>query len=545
MKLTEITIKKNRLSMGIMLVITLLGIFAYKSMPRDQLPPFTMRFASIVTIFPGATPQRVEMLISDKIEKVIQEMPEVDYITSESRTGISVLGIAIKQSETEMRPIFDEIRRKVEDMKGSLPEGIIGPQVNDDLADTYGILIGLTGEGYSYAELKEVADDVRDALIKIPDAAKVVISGSQEERIFIDYNNAQLAKLGLTKTGLQQILSSTNIIFPGGDISLGEERIMLEPTGNFETVKDIKNTIIKSSKGNQIVRLGDIANVYRGYTEPRKSIVKINGTEGLILGLSVKENGNMIELGKKVDIKLNELRLEYPIGIEFERVASMDSMVNDQVNDFIVNVAQSVGIVLFVMLLFLGFRTGMVVASLIPLTIIMTLFIMSKINVGLNIVSLASLIMALGMLVDNAIVVSESIMVKIKEGQKPLQAALHSTKELTVPLLIASLTTSAAFLSFYLAKTMIGEMFAPIFIVVSLALVSSWFLSITIIAMLCMYFLKVKEQKPNSKKSGFDKLMVPYRKLLLINLKRPYILLLSIVAMFIGDILSHERVLLK
>ncbi|MCP4712384.1 MAG: efflux RND transporter permease subunit, partial [Planctomycetes bacterium] len=352
MNITETAIKRNRLSIGILLVILLLGVLSFNDMPRDDMPPFTIRFASVVTVFPGATPKRVEMLISDKVEKVIQEIPEVDYITSESRTGISIVMIAIKESETIMRPIYDEIRRKVNDMKSTLPEGVIGPDVNDEMGDVFGILVGLTGEGYSYAELRDVADDVRDVLIKIPNAAKVEIAGAQYERIFIDYDNARLAELGLTKQGLQNILASTNIIFPGGDITIGSERVMLEPTGNFESIEDLKKTIVKSTEGSQIVYLGDIANIYRGYTDPRPSVVKVNGVPGLVLGVAVKQGGNVITLGKEVDEKIDELREIYPIGIEFQRVASQDDQVNESVNDFISNVMQSVGVVLLVMLLF-------------------------------------------------------------------------------------------------------------------------------------------------------------------------------------------------
>jgi multidrug efflux pump subunit AcrB len=531
MKITEMSIKNNRVSIGILLAILVMGLASYNNMPRDDMPPFTFRYATVVTLFPGATPERVEMLVSDKIEKVIQEMPEVSYVESESRTGVSVVIIAIKESETEMRPIWDEVRRKVNGMTHTLPEGIIGPVVKDELADVYGILVGITGEGFSFAELKDIAEDVRDVLIKIPNAAEVEISGAQDEHIFIDYDNARLAELELTTQGLQQILAGRNIIFPGGDVSVGNERIMLEPTGSFESIEDLKSTIVKSTEDNQIIRLGDVAKIYRGYKEPRSSIVKISGVSGLVLGISVKKGGNIINLGKEVDAKLDELREVYPIGIEFQRVASQDIAVNDSVGNFVSNVMQSIAVVLFVMLLFLGFRTGMVVASLIPSAIIMTLFIMSRIGEGLNEVTLGSLIIALGMLVDNAIVMSESIMVKLEKGENPFEAAIDSARELYLPLLVASLTTCAAFLSFFLAESEMGEIVGKIFIVVGIALLSSWLLSLTIIPMLCMYFIRIKKRK--NKKSVFERAMVYYHKLLTFCLKRPAVIIGSITGAFI------------
>ncbi|MFC1586306.1 efflux RND transporter permease subunit [Fibrobacterota bacterium] len=535
MNITETAIKRNRLSIGILLAIFLMGFSVFNQMPRDDMPPFTFRVASIVTLFPGGTPERVEMLISDRIEKVIQELPEVANITSESRTGVSVVVVEIKESETEMRPIWDKIRRKMRDIKNSLPDGIQGPTVNDELADVFGILVGITGEGYTFAELKEVADDVRDELIKLPNSAKVEIAGAQEEQIFIDYDNARLAELGLTKQHLQQTLAGTNIIFPGGDISIGNERIMLEPTGNFESLEDLKRTIVKSTDGSQIVYLGDVATIYRGYKEPQTHVVKINGERGIVLGVSVKEGGNIMNLGTEVDEKMDELREIYPIGIEFQRVASQDISVNDSVNDFISNVMQSVGVVMVVMLLFLGFRTGMIVASLIPSAIIMTIFVLARIDVGLNMVSLGSLIIALGMLVDNAIVVSESVMVKIENGQTHLNAALESARELYLPLLVASLTTCAAFLSFFLAESVMGEIVGQIFIVVSIALLSSWILSLTIIPMLCMRFIKIKKTKTgeNRKATVFDRMMVYYKKLLTGSLKRPVRVITAIIVVFL------------
>jgi multidrug efflux pump subunit AcrB len=212
MNLTRLSIKNNRLTLSIIVVIVFLGLLTFNQMPRDDMPPFLIRFATVVSQFPGASPERVEMLVTDKIEKVLQEIPEVDYIESESRTGISIITVALKENVTELRPIFDNIRRKVEGVTAQLPAGVI-PEVDDELGDVFGIIIGLTGEGYSYDELKEIADEIRDDLIKLSNSAKVVIAGAQEERIFIEYDNARLAELGFTQGLLQSVLTTTNIIF--------------------------------------------------------------------------------------------------------------------------------------------------------------------------------------------------------------------------------------------------------------------------------------------------------------------------------------------
>ena len=502
MRLTSFAIKNNRITYSLLVIILFMGILTFTQMPRDDMPPFKIRFASIVCIFPGASPERVEMLVTDKIEKVVQEIPEVDYIESESRTGVSIVVVALKENVTELRPIFDNLRRKVEGIQYQLPEGVV-PDINDELGEIFGIIVGLTGEGFSYAELKDVADEIRDGLIKIPDAAKVEIAGAQEERIFIEYDNATIAKLGLTQQLLEDILSNTNIIFPGGDIIVGNERIILEPTGSFEKVDDLKRVIVSAESG-QMVYLGDITNIRRGYTDPQRAIVRINGEPGMALAISLKEGGNIVNLGEQIDQAIERYQQMYPIGIEILRIASQDLVVQESVMDFIGNLVQSVVVVLLVMLLFLGFRTGMVVASLIPSVIVMTLLISGNLNIGLNQVSLASLIIALGMLVDNAIVVSESIMVKMEKGEKPFDAAMSSTKELNIPLLSASLTTSAAFLAFFLAESVMGEIMGQLFVVVS---------------------------QPD-KKSSFDRLNNYYGKLLAGSLRRPYILITAIVIIF-------------
>jgi multidrug efflux pump subunit AcrB len=531
--ITKFAINNNVLTISIIVVLFVSGLSVFNSLPRDDMPPFLIRYVSIVTTFPGASPERVENLISDKIEKVVQEIPEVDYITSESRTGISIVNVAVKESEYNLRPIFDNIRRKVEDMENTLPAGA-RVNIKDEVGDVFGIIIGLIADGYSYAEMKDIADDIRDGLIKLPDAAKVEISGEQEERVYVEFDEARLADLGLTKQKLQALIDETNIVFPGGNIRVSDRRIILEPTGSFESMEDLRNIIV-SSTGGEIIRLGDVTGIYRGYEEPRKCINKINGMHGLAIAINLKKGGNIIQLGEQIDKKLDEYRKIYPYGVEIDRVASQDFVVDKSVKDFVNNLVQAVVVVLFVMLLFLGLRTGLVVASLIPVTMVMTLLIMSLMGLGLNKVTLAALIIALGMLVDNAIVMSESIMVKMEQGVKAMDAAIQSSSELIAPLLTSSLTTSAAFMAFFLAESVMAELMGKLFVVVTIALLSSWLLSLTMIPLLCVYAIKVK--KPRKKNSGItERIGARYRKFLIFNLKKTYILILGIVLLFIVSI---------
>lgn len=543
MNLTKIAIDNNRVTIMVLLVILVMGLLAYNQLSRDSMPPFTIRICTVVTQFPGASPERVEELITDKIEKLAQELPELKTVTSESRTGLSVVSVEVTPDieKKDLQPIWDRLRRKIDEIREDLPEGIFGPNVNDDgLGVVYGIMLGLEGDGYSYYELKQYADDIRDDLVKLPDASEVEISGIQEEQIYVEFDNARLAEIGLTAGQLQNIIGSTNIVFPGGQVSLEDERIVLEPTGNYEEIEDLKKTLISVGESGQTVELGAITQVTRAYKNPTDRVVRVNGNPGLVISVALKEGANLIRLGEVIDEKVKQYNQSLPLGLKISRTAAQDYFVEAKVSDFIGNVIQSIGIVLVVMLLFLGLRTGLVVASLIPMAMVMTLLLMNQFDIGLNQVSLAALIMALGMLVDNAIVVSESIMVKMENGAPPLQAAIDSSSELIIPLLVSSLTTSAAFLAFFLAEDTMGEIMGPLFSVITLALLSSWILAMTMITMLGVAFIRVKvkkEEDENQKKSIFDRLVVYYKRLLLLVLRWPRSFVTIIVLAFVGSLM--------
>ncbi len=519
MDITRFALEKKVVTFTALALIFLAGLSAYTSLPRAEDPGFIVRTALVTTIFPGASPDRVELLVTDKLEQAIQEIPEVDNVKSESRTGMSVITVNFLESETDMRPLFDALRRKVDKAASSLPGGIIGPNVNDEFGDVFGTVITLTGDGFTYAELKEVADQVREALLQIRDAAKVDIMGVQDERVFIEYSNARLAELGLSTVQLMNILEAKNIIIPGGSISTGSEELQLEPSGNFESVDELRRTVV-SLPGGEAVYLEDIVSVERGYVDPPTRKVTANGIPALALAVSMREGGNIIDLGDEIRTTIDRLQAQYPIGIEFDFVAFQAASVAKAVDGFVISLLQAIVLVIAVMLIFLGFRTGLVVAALIPMAIIMALLLMSTFSIGLDQVSLAALIIALGMLVDNAIVMSENIMVQMEAGKAAVEAAIDSAKELRIPLLTSSLTTAAAFLPIYLAESATGEYTAPLFLVVTITLLSSWVLALTMTPLLCVLFLRLKPQK--KKEDGFQRPFYRrYRGILLTLLRRP------------------------
>lgn len=493
MNLTKFSIERNRVVLSILGAVMVMGMVFYQSLSRDSMPPYTIRVATIVSSFPGASPQRVEELVTDKIEKVAQELPELKNVRSTSRTGLSVVNVELKMEvkQQDLQAVWDRLRRKLNTIQG-LPENV-HPQLNDDgIGEVFGIAVGITSDGFSYAEVKEYADDLRNRLIKLPDAAKVDINGAQEERVFVNFDNARLKTYGLTSGSLQALISNTNILNSGGEVTLEEERIILEPTGNFNNLEDIQNMLIPVGKNGQVVSLGDITTVEKGYISPPKQKVRINGQDALSLHISLKEGSNVIQLGQDVDLSLERWREKLPLGLEVYRLASIDTYIDEKIGSFLSNLIQAIAIVLAVMLFFLGIRTGLVIASLIPIVTITTLMVMGLLGVGLNQISLAALIMALGMMVDNGIVVAESIMVKLEGGTPIKQAAIDSCSELFTPLLISTLTTSAAFLSFFMAESVMGDIMGPIFVVITIALLSSWIISLSIITLFSVFFLKVK-----------------------------------------------------
>lgn len=488
MNWAAIAIKNNRVTIVFLTMLLLGGIAAYLSFPRSEDPEFTIRVAVIQTYFPGASPQKVEQLITEKLERKIQEMPQVEHIVSENRTGVSLITVEIKDKYKNLRPVWDDLKDKVEEVENDLPDGSTKPYVWDDFGDVFGIVLALQGEGFSYRELEDYADDIRARLLLIPDVAKVDFYGLQKEQIFIEISNARLKSLGIHPSELVDALKEQNIVLPAGSIEIGPEKIVVEPTGNFESVEDIRSATIPVSK-TEVITLQDIATVKEGYLQPPQTLMRFDGKSAVAIAINMAEGGNIVRLGENVKAAMQELKEHLPVGLDLHIVAYQPTEVIRATNDFMINLIQAVIIVIFVMVLFLGVRTGLIVATLIPMTVLMTFLVMQFLGITLQRVSIASLIIALGLMVDCAIVVSEHILVYIEEGMDRVKAVVKTTNELRIPLLTSCLTTAVAFLPIALAKSGVGEYCLSLFQVVSIALLSSWFLALAIIPFFCYYFV--------------------------------------------------------
>jgi multidrug efflux pump subunit AcrB len=545
MNLTKFSIEKNRITYMALATVMLLGVFLYQSLPRDSMPPMTIRVATIVSQFPGAGPERVEELVTDKIEKVVQEIPELKEVTSTSRTGISIISVTLKDEVTpeKLQSVWDRLRRKIDIIQG-LPSNV-KPNLDDDgIGDVFGIVLGITSDGFSYAEMKEYVDDIKDDLIKLDNAAKVEVGGEQDERVFVEFDDSRLKEYGLSAQKLSGIISAQNILSSGGQINVEDERIILEPTGNFNSLEDISEMLIPVGDGSQLVYLKDITTVEKGYISPATNKVRVNGKDAISLHISLKDDANIIALGEEVKLIKRKWEAILPVGLELHNLSSMDTYIEDKVGAFMVNLLQAVVIVLVVMLFFLGIRTGLIITSLIPIVIVTTFMVMGLMNIGINQVSLAALIMALGMMVDNGIVVAETIVVKLEEGIDRKEAAIQACSELFTPLLISTLTTAVAFLSFYLAESAMGDVVGPIFLVISIALVSSWLISLTVITLLSYIFMKAKakDAKISLIDKGIEWLKGYYKDFILIALRHKLKTMLLIVLMFVLAVFGFTKI---
>lgn len=535
----ELTENNSRLAIILTFAVVLWGSLSYINLPKSEDPGFTIRTAVITTQLAGASAQRMEELITSPLEEAIMEMPELDHVQSISREGLSYITVNFKETYTVMRPIFDSLRRKVEKTQSQLPEGISGPTVDDEFGDVFGSLYTLTGEGFDLKELEDIADDLRDQLIGLDLVSKVELYGVQKEVIYVQYSDARLREMGITPTMISAAIVNANVISSGGDIVVGDERISLEPSGNFTQIEDLKKTTIRDQQGG-IIQLQDIVQIIRKFEDPSSGMVFSNGKPAIVLAISMNEGGDILELGEQLRTLAAVTRLELPLGVDLIESAFQADIVDLKINDFIVSISQAIAIVFLVLVLFLGLRVAGAVALLIPLAIFGTFGLMTVFGLTINQVSLAGLIIALGLLVDNGIVINESILVKMEKGQTGLAAARLTTDELKMPLLVASLTTVAAFLPIALAESAVGEFTAAICYIVAMALGVSWLASMTVIPALSAILLK--SHKTNDAANSRGWLLNFYGRIVRLTLHYKWIVVVLVIALFVTIPFALSRV---
>lgn len=487
--LSEWALKHQTLVLYFMLMLTISGFLAYTKLGQSEDPPFTFKVMLVRTSWPGASAVEVEQQVTDKLEKKIQEVPNIDFSSSYSRPGESMIFIVIKDDtlSKEIPDIWYQVRKKVGDIRHTLPSNIESLTFNDEFSDVYGSMYALTGDGFDNFALKKQAEIIRAELLKTPDVAKVDFFGEQKQRIYIELSNAKLATIGISATELINILQAQNAVVRGGTFESPKERIRIEVSGRYNTVEDLREIRLRVNK--QDFKLSDVAKVSRGYQDPPRDSVRYNGNATLLLGVSMREGGDVIALGHALDTKIAQIQQRLPIGLSFGTVTSQPKIVANSVSDFVNSLSEALVIVLGVSLLSLGLRTGIVVAISIPVVLASTFLVMNFFDIGLHKISLGALILALGLLVDDAIIAVEMMASKMEQGWDRVKAASFAYNSTAMPMLTGTLVTVAGFLPIATAASATGEYTRSIFQVSAIALIISWFAAVIFVPYLGYHLL--------------------------------------------------------
>ncbi len=468
----------------IITLITLFGVLSYSKLAQSEDPPFTFRVMVIKTLWPGATAQQVQEQITDRIGKKLQEAPNTDFMRSYSRPGESLIFYTMKDSApaSAVAEPWYQVRKKVGDISATLPPGVQGPFFNDEFGDVYTNIYTLQGDGFSPAQLHDYADRLRTVLLRVPGVAKVDYFGDQPEHIYVEISNTQLTRLGVSAQQIAQAINSQNAVTSAGTLTTAEDRVFVRPSGQYANSRVLADTLIRVN--GKSIRLGDIATIRRGYQDPAVEQMRLGGSSVLGIGITMQPGRDVVHLGKALSAKFEELQAQLPAGLTLKEVSSMPKAVSHSVDDFLRSVAEAVAIVLAVSLVSLGLRTGMVVVISIPVVLAVTALFMDMFGIGLHKVSLGTLVLALGLLVDDAIIAVEMMAVKLEQGWSRARAAAFAYTSTAFPMLTGTLVTVAGFLPIALAKSSTGEYTRSIFQVSAIALITSWFAAVVLIPLL-------------------------------------------------------------
>lgn len=528
-------IKNKVISWMVSLIFLIGGTMAFFGLGRLEDPAFTIKDAMVVTAYPGATPLQVEEEVTYPIEKAIQQLTYVDEVNSISSRGLSQITVTMKNNygPDDLPQIWDELRRKVNDLEPNLPPGVATPSVIDDFGDVYGILLAITGEGYSYKELNDYVDYLRREVELVNGVGKVSVTGTQQEQVFIEISMQRLSSLGISLQTIYNTLATQNTVSSAGAVKIGTEYVRVHPTGEFTDVDALGDLIITDSGAEGLIYLRDVAEIKRGFKEVPDNLVSYNGKVALNVGVSFVSGVNVVEIGKGVYHRLDELKEQQPIGIDIGVVYSQPDEVDKSVKGFIVSLGQAVAIVIVVLLFFMGLRSGILIGLILLLTVLGTFVFMSWMAIDLQRISLGALVIALGMLVDNAIVVVEGVLIGIQKGRTRMQAASDIVTQTKWPLLGATVIAVTAFAPIGLSQDSTGEYCATLFSVLLISLMLSWFTAISLTPFFADLFFKSTKSNADGEDSDPYKgvVFVMYRKSLEACMKHAWTTVVVLIVM--------------
>ncbi|MGE0674917.1 MAG: efflux RND transporter permease subunit, partial [Methylibium sp.] len=478
LNLSEWALKHPQMIVFLLALMSIAGVLAYGQLGQKEDPEFTVKTMVVQAYWPGSSARQMAEQVTDKLEKTLQEIAEIDYTSSYARPGSTQIKVNLREATppSAVPDVWYRVRKKLGDMAHTLPQGVQGPFFNDEFGDTFGNLYALTGDGFSDAQLRDFADAARSEFLRVSDVNKVELVGAQDEKIYVEASNAKLASLGIDPSIISTTLASTNHVGAAGTVLTSTEQLRLTVSGEFDSVERIAGIGIRA--GERMFRLGDIAEVRRGVVDPATSRMRFNGEPAVGLAVSMRQGGDVIRLGRQLGATVARVQAELPVGVQVHAVSDQPRVVQESVHEFKKSLAEAVAIVLVVSFFSLGWRTGLVVALSIPLVLALTFLVMYFLGIELQRISLGALIIALGLLVDDAIIAVEMMALKLEQGWDRFRAATHAYTATAFPMLTGTLITAAGFLPIGLAKSGSGEYVFSLFQVVGISLMLSWLVAV-------------------------------------------------------------------
>ncbi|HDF8078787.1 TPA: multidrug efflux RND transporter permease subunit VmeV [Vibrio parahaemolyticus] len=546
MNIAEYSIKNKVISWLFIVILAIGGVTSFLELGRLEDPAFTIKDAMIVATYPGATSKEVEEELTYPLEKEIRKPPYIDRITSTSSNGMSQIMVSMKMDygPDELPQIWDEMRRKINDLQPTLPQGVQSLQIIDDFGDVYGVMLMLTGDDYDYVELKRYADHLRREIELVDGVGKVDIAGDQQEMLFVEISLDRLASLNLDMNVVSGLLNQQNNVVSAGEVMVNGESLVIRPSGTLNTVQALENLIIHGRDTGNLIRLKDVATITRSIQEKPGNMILFNGKKAINIGISFASGVNVVEVGERLNAELSSLESIKPAGLDMSYFYNQAQEVDDSVKAFVISLAEAVAIVIIVLLFTMGLRSGVIIGVVLLLTVFGTFILMNYNNIELHRISLGALIIALGMLVDNAIVVVEGILVGLKKGRTKVQAAVDIVKQTQWPLLGATVIAITAFAPIGLSQDATGEFMGSLFWVLCFSLFLSWVTAITLTPFLADLLLKEEEKDTNGEDEDPYKgwLFVVFGALLKFSLRFRWMTVAAMVALLAGAVIAFGNV---
>ncbi|UYI49595.1 efflux RND transporter permease subunit [Vibrio natriegens] len=546
MNIAEYSIKNKVISWLFIVILAIGGITSFLELGRLEDPAFTIKEAMIISTYPGATSKEVEEELTYPLEKEIRKLPYIDFITSTSSDGMSQIMVSMKMDygPDELPQIWDEMRRKINDLRPNLPQGVQSLQIIDDFGDVYGVMLMLTGDDYNYVELKRYADHLTRELELIEGVGKVDISGDQQEMLFVEISLDRLASLNIDMNVVASLLNQQNSVVSAGEVMVNGESLIIRPSGALNTVEELGNLIIHGRDTGNLIRLKDVATISRGIQEKPSNVILFNGKKAINIAISFASGVNVVEVGERIDAELSNLESIKPAGIDLSYFYNQAKEVDQSVKAFVISLAEAVAIVIIVLLFTMGLRSGVIIGAVLLLTVFGTFILMNHYNIELHRISLGALIIALGMLVDNAIVVVEGILVGLKKGRSKVQSAVDIVKQTQWPLLGATVIAITAFAPIGLSQDATGEFMGSLFWVLCFSLFLSWVTAITLTPFLANLLLKEEDREVGDEDQDPYKgwLFVAFGALLKVALRFRWLTVAAMVALLVGAVVAFGNV---